>query len=102
MQRCRYFVLLQVREHGRNGLQAQVLRLNIQQAPPGSSSSSSNGSQQQQQQPLVSVRVLSKEVHMNSVSLTVENFRFMFCPPDRLVSVSGSSQRVSCFALWLL
>jgi hypothetical protein len=30
-----------------------------------------------------------KEVYMNSVSLAVENFRFMFCPPDRLVSVSG-------------
>jgi hypothetical protein len=24
---------------------------------------------------------------MNSVSLEVENFRFLFCPPERLVSV---------------
>jgi hypothetical protein len=71
-------------------LQAQVLRLNIQQAPP-SSSSSSDGSQQQQQQPLVSVRVLPKEVHMNSVSLEVENFRFLFCPPERLVSDLNSN-----------
>jgi hypothetical protein len=77
-----------VRQYGRNGLQAQVLKLNIQQAPPSSSSSSSDGSeQQQQQQPLVSVRVLPKEVHMNSVSLEVENFRFLFCPPERLVSL---------------
>jgi hypothetical protein len=78
-----------VRQYGRNGLQAQVLKINIQQAPPSSSSSSSSsdGSQQQQQQPLVSVRVLPKEVHMNSVSLEVENFRFLFCPPERLVSV---------------
>ncbi|WIA44499.1 hypothetical protein OEZ86_007240 [Tetradesmus obliquus] len=73
-----------VREYGRNGLQAQVLRLNIQQEPPCSSSSSE---QQQQQQPLASVRVLPKEVHMNAVSLDVENFRLMFCPPDRLVTV---------------
>ncbi|KAF6251443.1 hypothetical protein COO60DRAFT_1628939 [Scenedesmus sp. NREL 46B-D3] len=83
-----------VRQYGRNGLQAQVLRLNIQQAPPCSSASSGGSSdddsqqqQQQQQQPLASVRVLPKEVHMNSVSLAVENFRFLFCPPDRLVTV---------------
>jgi hypothetical protein len=79
-------VLLQVRHYGRNGLQAQVLRLNIQpEAPSSGSSSSSSSSEQQQQQPLASVRVLPKEVHMNAVSLEVENFRFLFCPPDRLV-----------------
>lgn len=49
--------------------------------------SSSSEQQQQQQPPLASVRVLPKEVHMNAVSLAVENFRLMFCPPDRLVTV---------------
>eukprot|EP00879_Flechtneria_rotunda_P030280 GHRR01032895.1.p1 GENE.GHRR01032895.1~~GHRR01032895.1.p1 ORF type:complete len:189 (+),score=56.19 GHRR01032895.1:149-715(+) len=99
---------LQVRQYGRNGLHAQVLKLNITQSPSSSSSSkrsrkSSNNSSSDssnrgsidlqvgaaaETQPIASVRVLPKAVHMNSVTLDVENFRFMFCPPDRRVTVN--------------
>lgn len=76
-----------VRQFGRHGLQAQVLKLNIRQEALSSSSSGGGRQQQQQQQDdfVTSVRVLTKAVHMNSVSLDVENFRFLFCPPDRQV-----------------
>jgi large subunit ribosomal protein L25 len=85
---------VQVRQYGRNGIQARVLRLNIYQAQPAtaaaaaaeepassSSSSSSAGL-------LTSVRVLPKLVHVHSVTQQVENFNFMFCPQDRLVRVN--------------
>ncbi|KAF8060298.1 rplY [Scenedesmus sp. PABB004] len=95
-----------VREFGRNGLQAQALQLNIIAAPPpraprGQAAQQQAApqaqppppQQQQQQQEAQAqaapraVRVLAKAVHVNSVTLGVENVRFLFCPRDRTVTV---------------
>jgi hypothetical protein len=60
--------------------------------PPSQQPPSQQHQQQQQRQrppqPLASVRVLPKEVHLNSVSLAVENLKLLFCPRDRRVRVN--------------
>ncbi|KAI8475988.1 MAG: ribosomal protein L25/Gln-tRNA synthetase [Monoraphidium minutum] len=57
-----------VRNYGRNGIKARVMRLELQDEAG---------------QPLGAVRVLPKEVHMNSSTLAVENLRLMYLPRDR-------------------
>jgi len=109
-------VSTQVRQYGRNGLQAQVLQLNIYQERPAAaaaaesaaaaaavaeSATSSSSAQPLQQEEadipsssssgsslLTSVRALPKYVHIHSVTQEVENFNFLFCPQQRLVKVN--------------
>ncbi|GBF95346.1 50S ribosomal protein L25 [Raphidocelis subcapitata] len=61
-----------VRNFGRNGLLARVMRLELRDA---------------EGQPLGALRVLPKAVHINSSTLAVENLRLMYLPRDRTALV---------------